>query len=202
MLWPEIARVAWDLGRDALGEPTARSLRLLDVGCGAGDVAIALWRRARRRGVRLSVQACDASALAVEFASEQASARGADVRFFQCDPAELPAEPFNVVTCTNLLHRLERSEAVDLLARLSAAARHLLLVSDYERCRAGHALAVVGTRLSSKMVPGDTVHGVESAFRVDEVIELAKEAGLKTLRIVRRWPFRWLLIENKGESTP
>jgi 2-polyprenyl-3-methyl-5-hydroxy-6-metoxy-1,4-benzoquinol methylase len=200
MLWPEIARVAWDLGRDALGEPTARSLRLLDVACGGGDVALDLWKRARRRGVRLSIEGCDSSATAVAYAGEQASALGADVRFSQCDAFSLPTErPFNIVTCALFLHRLEREQAVELLARLSSVARHLLLVADYERCRAGHVLARVGTGIftSSAAVREEAQRAVESAFRADEVLALAKEAGLKAARVERRWPFRWLLMESK-----
>src|SRR5262245_8000689 len=60
ILWPSIR---------ALYLESPRALRLLDVATGAGDVALRLWRRARRAGLPLEVEGCDLSPRAVAFAA-------------------------------------------------------------------------------------------------------------------------------------
>jgi hypothetical protein len=78
---------------------------------------------------------------------------------------------------------------------MSAAARRALFLCDLERCRAGHALAWGATRLltRSRVARIDGPRSVAAAFRVDELRELARSAGLTGARIERRLPFRWTL---------
>ena len=57
LIWPAISKLAREMGTG--------SLRLLDVASGGGDVPIALWRKARRRGIRLTIVGCDVSPVAV-----------------------------------------------------------------------------------------------------------------------------------------
>src|SRR5687768_8261177 len=61
------------------------ALTLLDVACGAGDLAIAIARRARREGVKLAVEGCDISPTAIAHAMDRAQRADADVRFFEHD---------------------------------------------------------------------------------------------------------------------
>ena len=51
-------------------------LTLLDVACGAGDVAIGIARRARRQGVNLAVEGCDISPTAIAHATHEARGGG------------------------------------------------------------------------------------------------------------------------------
>jgi len=200
ILWRPIRQLAWELGRDALGEPTARPLSLLDVACGSGDLALALWKRARRSGVRLEICGLDASPVAVEHARERAAEKGAAIEFRRGDAlSDDQSGTWDVVTCSTFLHHLDEDEAAHCLARLDARARRLLLVNDLERSRAGWALAVAATRLlsSSEIVHVDGPRSVEGAFTRAEVRALADRAGLADARIDARFPCRWLLSRRK-----
>src|SRR5947208_2425335 len=42
-----------------------RKLRILDIATGGGDVPIALWRKAQRRGLALEIDGCDISPTAL-----------------------------------------------------------------------------------------------------------------------------------------
>src|SRR5437763_3343791 len=55
ILWPPLAALAYG---------AARPVRVLDLATGGGDVPIRLWRRARRAGLPLEVEACDVSPVA------------------------------------------------------------------------------------------------------------------------------------------
>src|ERR1700692_2863338 len=69
ILWPSIAALA--------RECAPRSLRVLDVATGAGDVPIRLWQQAIRTGLRLQISACDKSLLALAHALALAKSRNA-----------------------------------------------------------------------------------------------------------------------------
>src|SRR5262245_2465175 len=77
ILWPDLAELARRLA------PCAP--RILDVATGGGDVPIRLWRRARRAGLDLHVEACDISPVALEHARFRAAAAGDSIRFFEYD---------------------------------------------------------------------------------------------------------------------
>ncbi len=194
--WSGSARILWSAVAPCAPSGAATVLRILDVASGAGDVPMRLWRKARRAGRDVELLGCDLSPMAVAFARQRAAEAGARVEFQRCDVLEesLP-EGYDVVTCSLFLHHLEDGQAVELLRRVAAAARRLVLVSDLNRTRAGLAMAWLGTRLLSRsdVVHVDGPRSVKRAFTPAEALGLAERAGLHGATVVRRWPCRWLL---------
>jgi 2-polyprenyl-3-methyl-5-hydroxy-6-metoxy-1,4-benzoquinol methylase len=188
ILWPDLV----ELARAML----PRVPRILDVATGGGDVPIRLWRRARRAGFDLHLEGCDISPVALEHASARAAAASAPIRFFQHNAVTGPAlTGYDAAMCSLFLHHLEHTEAMALLRRMAEMAGRLLLVNDLERGWIGLMAAHVATHLLTKspVVRVDGPRSVEAAFTVAEARELAESAGLRGARVVRRWPFRWLL---------
>jgi SAM-dependent methyltransferase len=187
ILWPPLAALA----RDA-----ARPVRVLDLACGGGDVAIRLWHKARRAGLPVVVEGCDLSPIAVEHATRQAQRQAAAVRFFPADAlsGELPGN-YDALVCSLFLHHLTEDQAIALLRRMGAAAGRLVLVNDLVRSRLGLLLARVGTRLLSlsPIVHGDGPRSVEGAFTIAEAQGLAARAGLDGATVEPCWPCRFLL---------
>jgi 2-polyprenyl-3-methyl-5-hydroxy-6-metoxy-1,4-benzoquinol methylase len=190
ILWPSIAPLARD------SRIQGRPLRVLDVACGGGDVAIALALRGARAGLDLQVEGCDISPRAVGFACRQAESRGVSVRFFALDALhqDLPAD-YDVVCCSLFLHHLDETDAVELLRRMAAAARRRVLVNDLIRGRRGYLLAWAGCRLLSRspVVHEDGPTSVAAAFSIGEALSLAGRAGLGDAILTRHWPQRFLL---------
>ncbi|GAB1691538.1 hypothetical protein KRM28CT15_33410 [Krasilnikovia sp. M28-CT-15] len=94
---------------------------MLDVGCGTGDLAIALARRGHE------VTAVDLSHVAIDQARAKAARAGVRVRFEVQDATRLslPSAPFDSVFDSGLLHTLHRrggGEAADYLALLPGLA--------------------------------------------------------------------------------
>lgn len=192
IVWPAIERLA----RQVAPEP----LRVLDVACGGGDVAIALVRRARRKGIALQVAGCDISETALRFAADRAAREGTEVEFFPADVLGegLPPE-YGVVMCSLFMHHLEEDDARTMLMRMAEAAQRMVLVNDLVRSRFGYLLAYFGTRLlsRSRIVHYDGPLSVRSAFTVAEAQQLAEQAGLTGAQFTRHWPQRFLLAWNK-----
>ncbi|HEV2945797.1 MAG TPA: methyltransferase domain-containing protein [Gemmataceae bacterium] len=188
ILWPSIRGVA----EETNGEP----LRVLDVACGAGDLSIALCRRAARAGLNVQLEAADISSRALEHAQKRAEAARTQVHFLQRDAltGDFPSN-YDVMFSSLFLHHLNEEQAVSLLQRMARAARRMVLVSDLARSRLGWTAAYLVTRLltTSDVVHTDGPLSVEGAFTPTEALKLAHRAGLHGATVVGRWPFRYLL---------
>lgn len=114
--------------RACLGLLPARAT-LLDVGTGLGDIparAAAMVRPAGRTLVTLGLERAESVARA---------ARGAVTGALVADAFRLPFadRSIDVVTCSQVLHHFEESDAVALLAECDRVARHRVIVADLRR---------------------------------------------------------------------
>jgi 2-polyprenyl-3-methyl-5-hydroxy-6-metoxy-1,4-benzoquinol methylase len=183
-LWPLLAGVA--------------PATVLDLGSGGGDVPLALAARAAREGVDLTLTGSDLSGRAVARARAAAARAGLAVDFVPLDALAAPLPHHDVVMSTLMLHHLDDDDARHLLAAMGRAAGKLVVVCDLARSLPGLALAWAGTRLltRSRVVHVDGVLSVRAAFRPDEALQLARDAGLPSPRVTRAWPCRWVLTSR------
>ena len=115
----------------------ARPLRILDVACGGGDVALGLARLANRAGVAVHIDGCDINAVAVAHASDAADRQKiTNVGFFQHDALKQPLpDGYDIVTCSLFLHHLDDSDAGLMFRSMAAAATQMVVASDLRRSR-------------------------------------------------------------------
>ena len=187
--WPAIHRAALDAGH--------RPVRVLDIACGGGHVAVAIARRLARAGIPAEVFGCDMSVVALDYARTLASRAGVQqVRFVQLDVLRDPwPTGFDVVHCSLFLHHLADDDAVETLRRMKNAAGRLVAVSDLKRTDLGYLFAWVGCRLlsTSRVFHVDGTLSVAAAFTSTEAGALAARAGLEGAIIQDCWPQRFLL---------
>jgi SAM-dependent methyltransferase len=199
-----VARVYWRAIRPLATKRIGGSepLRILDLACGGGDVALGMARLARRQGIDTRIVGCDLSPLAVQVATENAATAGLEnVTFRRLDVLTEPLPTGqDIVTCSLFLHHLHENQAVDLLAKAARAAGQLLLVNDLRRGPGGWALAWIACRLltRSPVVHADGPMSIAAAFTMAEAAALARRAGLSDARIRRHWPQRYLLTWRRG----
>ena len=176
-------------------------LRVLDVACGGGDVAVALWKRLDAQGLRAEIHGCDVNPLAVEHAAEEAERQGAEVSFFQLHAIDdaLPSG-YDVVMSSLFLHHLSDAEAKEFLRKAADAAGRMVLIHDLVRGRAGYLLAYVGVRalLCNDVCHEDGPRSVEGAFTIEEAKALAEAAGLEGCSVEPKFPYRFLLAWRKS----
>jgi len=187
------AAVIWSALRERLDRSSGRSFQVLDLACGAGDVALALQKLARRAGVSLRVDGCDVSKTAVDLATRYAAGRSDDAVFYQLDAihGELPGR-YDAMVSNLFMHHLSLDDAVLLLRKMSVAAP-AVVVNDLVRGPIGYATAFIGTRLLSRspIVHTDGPRSVRAAFTIEEARLLAERAGLDGARVEPAFPCRW-----------
>lgn len=190
--WPAIRRLA--------RKYPAREIRVLDVACGGGDVAVRLARAAQREKLRVTVEGCDLSPTAVSFAQERARKAGVDCRFFEFDVLSHEwSTDYDVIGTSLFLHHLTNDDAVKVLAKMAMATRHSVIVNDLVRSHYGYLLARFVARLltRSPIVHADGPDSVAGAFTVGELRDMASRAGMTGATVSRSWPARMLLNWNK-----
>jgi 2-polyprenyl-3-methyl-5-hydroxy-6-metoxy-1,4-benzoquinol methylase len=193
VLWWEIDRI--------VTERRLEKVRILDLACGGGGLAIWLARQGQRSGLEFTVKGCDISPTAVLHANEQSLCAGVDnARFFELDALDGPLdqesnEEYDIVMCSLFLHHLEDQQVITLLRKMAETARHAVIINDLRRTRLGYGLAWIGCRLltRSPIVHADGPLSVQSAFTIDEARSLAKRAGLRNVTITTHWPQRFLM---------
>ncbi|MGE0758107.1 MAG: methyltransferase domain-containing protein [Pirellulaceae bacterium] len=172
------------------------SLRILDLACGGGDVAIHLARWGKRQGLRLEIVGIDRSDVAIEFARHNAQRAGVEVEFIRHTIGEDPLpEGFDVVLASLFLHHLDEGDAVELLRSVRQSVRHAVLVNDLVRSPLAYTLVWWASRLltRSPVVHYDGPRSVAAAFTPPEMLDIAAQAGWDRRTVVRCFPCRMLL---------
>jgi 2-polyprenyl-3-methyl-5-hydroxy-6-metoxy-1,4-benzoquinol methylase len=199
-----ISGTAWSIWRPItrlIEETNLQRVRILDVGCGGGDLVFALAATAARAGIDLDIAGCDMSTRAIDIARSRAETGCSGVHFFRLDALADPwPEEYDVVVSSLLLHHFRHDEIVGLLRRATAAARRMVVISDLRRTYAGLLLARIGTRVlsRSRVVHHDGPQSVRAALTMPELRQAAHEAGLHDAPITCSWPQRMLLVWRRG----
>lgn len=189
------ANTLWPTLKSFCEARAGRPVRALDIACGGGDLPLELNRRARGGGYDLTVDGCDVSPVAIEVATETNRGDPGDAKFFQIDALrdELP-DGYDVAITSMFTHHLERDDVVDLLRRMAAKTR-LVIVNDLVRSWYGWlgVQAVVHVVSRSPVVHVDGPRSIRASFTIDEMRKMAEEAGLTGCEIAWRPPVRMLM---------
>ncbi len=182
-----------------------RPSRLLDIGCGGGDVPIRLSQWAARDGLRLDITAIDADERAIRYASARPLPSGAagHLHFRQAMSGDLVREgerPFDFITSNHLLHHLSAAELSALLGDCQRLCVGTVIHNDIERSALAYALFGLGTLplFRESFIHDDGLLSIRRSFSKSELIALAPPGW----RVNSLMPFRHLLIYRAPEQHP
>lgn len=172
------------------------SLRILDVGYGAGDMLRAIARWGRKRGVRTELTGIDLNPRSAAVA-RTATAPELRIAFLTGDYAELENQGWDVVLSSLVAHHMSREELVQFLRFMDREARRGWLVNDLLR----HRFAYMGYPLLARLmrwhpiVRQDGTLSIARSYRTEEWQPILQEAGIRDARVFRAFPFR-LCVER------
>jgi SAM-dependent methyltransferase len=150
-----------------------KTYRILDAGCGIGDVPIALVKWGRRQGYRLQVDAVDRHPLIVEHA-RQACQDYPEIALF-CPDEKVP----------------------EVLAYLLSRCRCKLVVNDLLRAPLFYAATWFVTLFASAVSRHDARVSVKRGFTIGELEKLLRDGGFQDYSLERHFFYRFLLVVGK-----
>ncbi len=154
-----------------------RPARVLDLGCGGGDVITRLARQATADGLEVEWLGVDPDPRAIEVASRRRQIRDAagSVRFERTDSSGLIAagESFDLVLSNHVLHHLGADELTRFAAESRVLSRGIVLHGDIERGRIAYGLYTIAV---TPLAPGsflrtDGLRSIRRSYRADELAE-------------------------------
>jgi len=168
--------------------------RLLDVGCGSGDLPLEVRRALEGR---VAVVGADVKLLHLQDAPPDLLRVVADVRALPFPPLS-----FDVVTASLFLHHFADAELPALLRALFALARRALVVNDLRRARVPYLFgrAVFPLLFRTRVSVEDGLVSIRSAFREEDLRAAFAAAGIRDVRIERSWPYRLLAVAERPHA--
>jgi 2-polyprenyl-3-methyl-5-hydroxy-6-metoxy-1,4-benzoquinol methylase len=155
------------------------NVRIVDLATGSGDIPRLIVDHARTIRAQVQIDALDRQSPTLEIASKL-SVEYPEISFVEADMLEWqPANQYDIVLCTLVLHHFSEDDAVRVLQRCRKFSRNFVLVSDI--CRGW--LASVGAYLLTAlffrepMTKHDARLSVARAFSFQEMHVLAQRAG-------------------------
>jgi SAM-dependent methyltransferase len=183
--------------------PRDRTLAVLDVGSGGGDMLRRIARWGARRGQALDLVGLDLHPHSAR-AAALATPESLPIRYVTGDVFALPPDMrFDLVVSSLFTHHLDDAQVVRFLRFMEERAGLGWFVNDLHR----HGLALLGFRALSAamgwhpMVRHDGAVSVRRAFSTEEWRRALAEAGIPNARV--RWfmPFRLCVERIKAEGS-
>ena len=176
---------------------------VLDVGAGSGELlrVTAAWARETgrtMRGVGLELNERSSAAILHESLPfpEIASVRG--------DALKLPFEDadFDYVICSLFTHHFVEDKVVQVLREMSRVARRRIIVIDLHRHPVAYFFYTTLGKiiLKNRLLRHDGALSILRSFKAEELLELAKRAGLRDAWVERHFPFRLALNAMGSEA--
>lgn len=188
------------LWRDA-GCP--KSLSIVDIGAGSGDVNKKLLRWALEEGVRLNVTLVDKT----EEAAKEAALyywNESRVQIRQADLFELEADSADIVTGTQFIHHFAGEELARAASQMLRISRIGVALNDIHRHWLSWSAVWLATRLLSRnpYIRHDGPLSVAKGFRAGDWEKLRRSPGLDQLSYSWRPLFRYAVtISKNGDSS-
>ena len=182
-----------------LREIEAQSLTtfsILDVGAGSGELlrVAATWARQTNR--QLSAVGLELNERMAESILEE-SEQFDEIKSVRGDALELPFADgqFDFVICSLFTHHFSDEQVAQILREMSRVAKRRLFVIDLHRHPVAYLFYTTLGKLvlHNRLLRHDGALSILRSFKRDELLDLAKRAGLRDILIERRFPYRLVL---------
>jgi ubiquinone/menaquinone biosynthesis C-methylase UbiE len=176
----------WDRGK---------TIRIVDLATGSGDVPRAILHWAAKNGFSLEIVGID------RHATTAAAACGGEtnLQIIRGDVLEMPLadQSFDYAITATFLHHLDDAEVVRVLKMMDRLVRRGVIAADLLRHRRAYFWIKAITTFSNPMVRHDAAVSVAQAFTEPEIMALRDQAGLGYAKFHRHFGHRFVLAGEK-----
>ncbi len=176
-------------------------LRILDAGCGGGDMLRQIARHLpKHRLERQSVQLLGVDLNPFSRAVAESIGSPADINYFTGNVFEFDSgQPVDIVICSLFTHHLTDDQLVEFLRWIHGRARVGWFINDLHRHPLPYHFIKIATRIFSRnrLIRHDAAVSVARSFTKPDWRQLLKEAGVEGVAIRWHFPFRLCLSHQK-----
>jgi 2-polyprenyl-3-methyl-5-hydroxy-6-metoxy-1,4-benzoquinol methylase len=182
---------AWDRGQ---------TYHLLDVGCGAGDVPLALARWARRAGYRVQVEGLDHNAATVDLARQKCRSYP-EISLTCQDVFAWHGHVYDYVLASQFLHHFPDEQIPSVLRLLQGMSRCRVVINDLVRAPLAYLATWLFTLTTSAVFRHDGRISVRRGFTPFELERLLRGNGFPRFRLETHFFYRFqLVLEREQEA--
>ncbi|HMG89888.1 MAG TPA: methyltransferase domain-containing protein [Chryseolinea sp.] len=172
-------------------------LRVVDLGCGRGDMLILIDGWSKRYNLKLELLGIDANHYVINAARKRLSEfPHIQLQSINILSPDFQKEKFDIVIGTLFYHHFTDEQLIAFFSKLKKQAEIGFLINDIHR----HSLAYYSIKLltvlfsRSSMVKYDAPLSVLRAFSRSELSNILRSAGIENFTIKWKWAFRWQVI--------
>ncbi|WP_372371249.1 methyltransferase domain-containing protein [Candidatus Uabimicrobium sp. HlEnr_7] len=173
------------------------NIKIVDLGCGGGDIARAVAKHLCGRGVDFHYLGIDGNPATINYA-QQKSIKYPQIEFVVNDIFE---DSFRVPQCDILLsshfmYHFSNKQLIDFINKHSHKVQQAIIFSELKRSRTAYILFQIGTRILnlSKITREDGLLALRRAFSKKELQRIAEQCkSNKYFNLQNKWAFRQLL---------
>jgi 2-polyprenyl-3-methyl-5-hydroxy-6-metoxy-1,4-benzoquinol methylase len=174
-----------------------KPIRILDVGCGNGDMLRTLAGFARKKHLTFQLTGIDANAFTISHA-RQLSEGYENIDFICADIFEeiLLEKEYDLILCTLTLHHFKDEEILRLLKGFKEKARLGIVINDLQRSALPYYLFIALCfvfRLNS-MSKADGLVSILRGFKKEDLQAYSDQLNFKNTSIRWKWAFRYQWI--------
>ncbi|KGL60155.1 hypothetical protein SAMN04487762_0105 [Polaribacter sp. Hel1_33_78] len=180
--------------------PKEQELKIVDIGCGHGDILRDVAKFGRKNGYNMKLLGIDANPTAIEYADEL-STEFHELSFTTEDifSMEFKKRKFDVVLATLFLHHFKEEELVSFLGNTLKQTKIGIVVNDLHRHKLAYYLfMILSLFIKNKMIIEDGLTSVLRGFKRKDLVKISEQLSIKP-QISWKWAFRyqWTLIRTK-----
>lgn len=197
-------RTMTGLLREVANRKQIKSLSLLDVAGGRGDLVALTSQSLSKDGIELKPVLLDRMPTHMTSTGKANATLNGSYPSIGGDALALPfrEDSFDVVSSCLFVHHLEPHQVIQFMDQALRVARHAVLINDLVRHPLHLALAYAGYAVyRSRLTRHDSVASVRRAYTVNEIESMLRQTGAAKVEVRRFFPFRQGVIAWKKPNT-
>ncbi len=176
-------------------KPKAQHIRIIDIGCGNGDMLRTLANYAKQHNLNFSLIGIDANSFTIAHA-RQLSINYPNISYECKDIFENLNDDCDIMLCTLTLHHFKDKEILFLLENFKKLARIGVVINDLHRSALAYYLfkAICFIFRLNAMSRDDGLVSILRGFKKVDLLTYSKLLNLKLFSIKWKWAFRYQWI--------
>ena len=171
-----------------------RTVTIVDIGCGNGDMLRMLARYGQQHGYKFKLIGIDSNGFTINYAINLSS----DYNNIVYNCINVFEEEFNqldydIALCTLTLHHFSDNDILSLMQLLRKKARLGVVVNDLHRSKTAYNLfkAICFVFRLNRMSKEDGLISISKGFKEKELLDFSNKLGLKKFTVKWKWAFRY-----------